>query len=145
MPGKFWTAVAACAVCAFAAGCGQSQPESDAAPPRALAGSDWTLVTLDGEPVAPLSDGRRPTLGFEADRVYGFAGCNRLNGGYRTEGREIGFTQIAMTRMACAEGMDIEQRFSRALERVSGYEMEDDRLVLEGDDGRPVAVLETGS
>jgi putative lipoprotein len=109
-----------------------------------LTGRDWVLMRLDGEDVAPLSDGRRPYLRFEADRVHGFAGCNRLNGGYRAEGREIGFSQMAMTRMACAEGMEIEQRFSGVLEKATGYEIENDRLILRDADAEVVAVLQAG-
>ncbi|WP_405225911.1 YbaY family lipoprotein [Lentisalinibacter sediminis] len=108
----------------------------------ALTGRDWMLMRLEGEEVAPLSDGRRPSLQFEADRVHGFAGCNRLTGGYRTDGAALDFAQLAMTRMACAEGMDLEQRFSAALERVTGYAIEGGRLLLLDTEGDTLAELE---
>jgi len=144
MTGKYRVAIA---VCLLAAGCGERPPEETGAggatEPPSLTGTDWTLMTLDGETVAPLSDGRRPGLRFEAGRVHGFAGCNRLTGGYRSEGAEIGFSQLAMTRMACPEGMDIEQRFSGALERTTRYNVEEDRLILRDANAEIVAVLQS--
>jgi len=120
-------------------------PAGDDAATSALTGRDWTLTTLEGEDVAPLPDGRRPYLHFEADRVHGFAGCNRLTGGYRAEGTRLEFSQLAMTRMACAEGMDLEQRFGNALERVTGYELAGDRLVLSDGGEEPLAVFDSGN
>ncbi len=118
---------------------GASADTVEASP--ALTGRDWMLMRLEGEEVAPLSDGRRPNLHFEADRVHGFAGCNRLTGGYRADGAALDFAQLAMTRMACAEGMDLEQRFSAVLERVTGYELAGARLVLRDAGGEPLAVF----
>lgn len=147
MAGKYWIAIA---MCLLAAGCGEGPSGGDtmgtlrgegAPPSSALTGRDWMLMRLEGEEVAPLSDGRRPNLRFEADRVHGFAGCNRLTGGYRIEGTGLEFAQLAMTRMACAEGMDLEQRFSAVLERVTGYELAGDRLVLSDTGGAPLAVF----
>ena len=120
-------------------------PAGDDAAPPALTGRDWMLMRLEGEEVAPLPDGRRPYLHFEADRVHGFAGCNRLTGGYRIEGRGLEFSRMAMTRMACAEGMDLEQRFGSALERVAGYELAGDRLVLSDGGGESLAVFDSGN
>ena len=67
--------------------------------------------------------GRLPTLRFDADsaRVAGFAGCNRFGGSYTVEGSTFHFGPLAMTRMACAEGMELEQRLARALQRVDRY------------------------
>jgi putative lipoprotein len=116
-------------------------PAGNDAATSALTGRDWMLMRLEGEDVAPLPDGRRPYLHFEADRVHGFAGCNRLTGGYRTEGTGLEFAQMAMTRMACAEGMELEQRFAGALERVTGYAIEAGRLLLRDAEGDTLAEL----
>ena len=155
MTGKYWLAVAAFVI---AAGCaeGPSAPQGDEHEPPvrqadgpasaadsadALTGRDWTLMRLGGEDVEPLADGRRPNLHFEPDRVYGFTGCNRVTGGYRVDGPEMEFSQLAMTRMACAEGMELEQRFSSALETVTGYAVDGGRLLLLDAGGETIAEL----
>lgn len=120
--------------------------DADAGDGSGLTGKDWSLRILEGEEVPPLSDGRRPYIHFGADgRVHGFAGCNRMTGGYRIEAGQLELSQVAMTRMACPEGMDTEQRLGRALDRVTGYDIDGDRLVLSDSEGKPVTVFETGN
>ena len=100
---------------------------------RSVAGGDWELVTLRGQPAPTGSDGRRATLRFEADsaRVSGFAGCNRYFGGYTMgEGDALAFGTIATTRMACAEGMDLERQLGEVFRQVSRYSLADGRLTL---------------
>lgn len=78
-----------------------------------------------------------PTLLFAAadSRVSGFAGCNRLTAGYQLTAERLTFTQIATTRMFCAEAMDLERRYLTALEATRAYRLTQSRLELLGDTG----------
>jgi putative lipoprotein len=108
-----------------------------------FADRDWFLADLGGESVAAAADGRRPSIHFESGgRVHGFAGCNTFTGTWETKGGSLVLSPLAMTRRACIEGMDTEQRYAVALEQVAGYEIEGERLVLRDADGEPLAVFE---
>lgn len=100
---------------------------------RSVAGGDWELVTLRDQPAAVGGGGRRATLRFADDsaRVSGFAGCNRYFGSYTmSDGSTLTFGTIAMTRMACAEGMELERELAEAFRRTSRYTLADGRLTL---------------
>jgi heat shock protein HslJ len=101
-----------------------------------LVGTEWFLVELDGRPVTAATV---PTLLLSDDtRASGFAGCNRYTGSYEIAADRLAFGLLAMTRMACAETMDVEQQYLAALEKTRGYRNAGDDLVLVGDSG-PVA------
>jgi len=113
-----------------------SEPEFRAS----VSGVDWELMELDGK-TAPLgAGGRRATLRFDADtaRVGGFSGCNRFGGTYTINGDSLRFGPMAMTRMACTAGMDLESQLSAALEATRRYELSSTQLKLLGPSG-PVA------
>ncbi|HKW46261.1 MAG TPA: META domain-containing protein [Gemmatimonadaceae bacterium] len=89
-----------------------------------IAGVDWSLMELGGKPAPTGAGGQRVTIHFDADsgRVFGFAGCNRFAGGYTVEGSNLHFPPLAMTKMACTEGMELEQQFADALIHTNRYE-----------------------
>ncbi len=124
----------------------QPSPMADPSPAEfraAVSGVEWTLRELNGSP-APLGAGARAaTLQFEADtaRAAGFAGCNRWFGSYTLEGRALRFGAVGMTRMACSEGMELEQQFAAALEATRRYELTGTQLTMLGESG-PVARFE---
>jgi len=99
---------------------------------RSVSGGDWTLVELAGQPAPTGAGGRRPTLRFDADsaHVSGFAGCNRFAGGYTIEGQALHFRPLAMTKMACVDGMELESRVAEALGRTNRYEVAANGLTL---------------
>lgn len=75
--------------------------------------------------------GRPATLRFDSGRASGFAGCNQFGGPYALEGTDvIRLGPLAMTKMACDGGMELEQRYKRALEAAVRYRIEDGTLVL---------------
>jgi heat shock protein HslJ len=127
------------AIMTFVAGCahtptGQMTPQTFRA---AVSGTDWELLELQGTP-APLGNGgRRATIRFEADtgRVAGFGGCNRYFGTYALDGAALRFGGLGMTRMACPQGMGLEQQLTEALAAARRYEIEDRELTLLGDAG----------
>jgi heat shock protein HslJ len=109
----------------------------------AAAGGEWELTELAGQPAPTGAGGRRATLRFESDtaRVAGFAGCNRYFGTYTVDGTALRFGAIGMTRMACAEGMGLEQQLGVVLEATRSYTINANQLTLVGNNG-PVARFE---
>ena len=102
---------------------------------RSVAGGEWQLVELGGRTPPEGAGGRRATLVFEADtaRAGGFSGCNSYGGTYTLDGASLRFGAMAMTRMACDRGMDLEQQYAGVLDRVTGYELAGSELrLLEG-------------
>lgn len=101
---------------------------------RSVAGTEWELVELQGQPAPVGAGGRRATMRFDADsaRVSGFAGCNRYFGSYSLGNDEpaLTFGAVGMTKMACAQGMDLERQLGDALSRTSRYTLQDGRLTL---------------
>ena len=128
----------------FAAACRQPPTPGGPADFRAAAaGADWELSELAGQPAPTGAGGRRATLRFERDtaRVTGFAGCNRYFGTYTLDGTALRFGPIGMTRMACAEGMGLEQQLGAALEATRSYTLNGNDLTLLGTSG-PAARFE---
>ena len=122
---------AACAGQQDGRGSGQDSVTADAAAADSLAAAGgtmpslfditWNLVELDGQ-AAPTGMGGRPAtllLNREEQRASGFAGCNRMSGSFTHSADSISFGPLAMTRMACTEGMELEQRYAAALEKVT--------------------------
>ncbi len=102
-----------------------------------LVGTTWRLAEVDGKPMALGQDGKAATmeLTIEGKRVSGFAGCNRMSGTYRLQGDSLRFGPLALTRMACKKGMDIEREFVAALEGTRAYRLSPDGLELLGESG----------
>lgn len=128
---------------------------STPAPPRAitmvraaatLEDTSWELVKLGDAPVVLAAGQRAPHIMFSASdgRVSGFAGCNRLMGGYTSEGAKLSFTQLAGTMMACAQGMELEQALHAALARVAGWRLEGNDLTLLDASGKALASFRSG-
>lgn len=93
---------------------------------NALAQSRWQLLQ-------PALTSPRGPLWFEIDAdkrtIYGFSGCNRFTGSLGEEGGPLIGT-LAQTRMACAGGMDSEQRLGALLDGVSQFALTDGQLQL---------------
>ena len=118
----------------LAAGC------SDGAPPRAapvqhasattLEDVQWTLIELDGEALEALSRGAPTlTLASKDKRMSGFAGCNRMMGGYELDGDALKFSAMATTRMACVD-VTPEERLLRALQATTSWKVMANTLEL---------------
>lgn len=113
-----------------------------------LSGTSWraTMINNGREAVVGVLDGTNVTLEFRGDgKAGGSAGCNRWNGGFRSEGRTLSFTRPMATRMACPEppgAMEQERNFLQALETVAVARREGDRLELRRADGALALMLE---
>jgi putative lipoprotein len=107
-------------------------------PDASLTDTYWKLTEIDGQPAA-LGAGERElhmVLTSEGARVRGFSGCNRFTGSYELNGDQLRFKALAVTRMACREGMEQEQRFLEALRGVVRVTVSGDSLALYTGDER---------
>ncbi|MGK2960925.1 MAG: META domain-containing protein [Gemmatimonadaceae bacterium] len=121
-------------------------PASTISPPdpgTILTNTDWVLVAL-GARTNPAGAGGRPvTLRIETGAyaiAAGFAGCNRYTGPYSIRGDSITFGPSVSTKMACAEGMDVEQGYLGTLRQVVRYSVADSTLTFFGQSG-PLATF----
>ncbi|MCD6289750.1 MAG: META domain-containing protein [Anaerolineae bacterium] len=111
-----------------------------------LVGTRWELEGMG--PVGaeqPLSAKVHITLQFGKDgRVAGSSGCNRYSGPYTVKtGGSISLGPLGVTRMACLEEAvaRLEHKYLSALDKVSTFSLEDDRLRLLYNDGRDALVF----
>lgn len=113
----------------------------------ALENTYWKLTRLGDGPVPVAPQPRAPHLILHprSHGVSGSGGCNRLIGSYELEGERLTFGQLASTRMACAEGMQLEAAFLAALEKVRSWNIVGRHLDLFDDAGDAVAGLEARS
>ena len=109
-----------------------------------LRGTYWKLVRLGDTPVPAAEKPHEAHLVFAADepRISGSGGCNRLTGSFELDGDKIRLGQVAGTRMACPAGMDQEQRFLQAFEKVDRYRISGLRLEMLDAAGKPLARFE---
>jgi heat shock protein HslJ len=97
----------------------------------------WNLTELNGQAPPTGAGGRPATLLLAAadQRASGFSGCNRMTGTYQHAGDSLSFGPMAMTRMACPDGMALEQQYAAALEGVRTFRLSAAGLELMGDSG----------
>jgi heat shock protein HslJ len=95
-----------------------------------LASTDWVLAEMDGQPVD--ASGRPPTLLVQYGKVVGFGGCNRYTGPLKeTSPGQITVGPVASTKMACPPAaMEIEDRFTSRMNKVTSYTFRAGQLVL---------------
>ena len=93
-------------------------------------GTRWRLTALGERPVAAEPEGKEIHINIDsrAGQAGGHSGCNNFTGSVVIDGEQISFGPLAVTSMACAEGMDQEQAFLQALSVVNRYEMESGAL-----------------
>jgi copper homeostasis protein (lipoprotein) len=104
----------------------------------------WKLTRLGDQP-APVLEGRRePHLVFHSGdgRVTGTGGCNQFSGGYEIEGASISFGMMAMTMMACPDGMDVDAALLAALEKTASFRKTAHHLDLIDAEGSTIARFE---
>jgi heat shock protein HslJ len=124
------------------AGC--NKPEKSSAPAstpaaqaRSIENRDWDLVAI-GERDHPLGGGGKPaTLRFDTTehRASGNAGCNRYSASYRLSGDSLSFGPAMSTKMACADGMELESAWLGAIAQLVTWSATDSTLTLNGADG----------
>lgn len=105
---------------------------------RAQASGKWTLATLNGNPLNRMVT--LPTLRLDLTemRVSGNDGCNDYTGEIKaiTDTR-LTFGTIGATRKMCRD-MQVPDAYTRALNQVVSYRMQDDLLVLQNETGEEI-------
>jgi heat shock protein HslJ len=114
------------------AGCAAAQTaDGEGGETEPLAGTEWTLVSLNGRPPVSIRD--TPTLAFEdGSRASGNGGCNRFNGPYTQDGDGLRFGPLVSTRRACVDdaGNRQESSFLGALRTTRSFTVSGDELAL---------------
>lgn len=111
---------------------------------KSLTGNLWKVIAYNNgkEAVVSVIIGSEITAYFDEEgQVSGSAGCNNYSASYEVSGDNISIGPAITTRMACSdpEGiMDQESAYLGALEMVSSFQFEGDRLILLDDEGRRV-------
>ena len=107
----------------------------------------WKLTRLHGTPVSVAA--KQPeshfVLNSKTKRIAGSGGCNRFTGTYERSGDRLTFGNLAMTFMACPEGMDTERDFIGVLEQVRSWRILGKHLELIDGSGNLLARLEAGA
>jgi copper homeostasis protein (lipoprotein) len=109
--------------------------------------TEWKLVRLGETAVKGDDLHRQPQIVLDpaTHRVSGSGGCNRIMGGYELKGEKLTFGQMASTMMACANGMETERDFLKALGLVKQWKVAGRQLELMDGSGKVVAVFEVDS
>jgi len=105
-------------------------------PDASLTETYWKLIAIGDKPYTVSENQREVHLKLRANNnaVEGFSGCNNFGGTFTIEGNVINLGSLAMTAMACIEGMDTEQEFVRALDEMDHYKINGDTMLgLKGD------------
>lgn len=104
----------------------------------------WRLRQLNGQPVLLSEQQREPhfVLSGKDGRMHGFAGCNRMMGGYESTGDKLTFKGVATTMMACPNGMETEAAFGKALQQTVRFRIDGADLQLFDAEGKQLAQLE---
>jgi heat shock protein HslJ len=108
-----------------------------------LVDNSWRLMDMNGTPLNLKQGQRNPFISLETrdNRIHGFAGCNRFSGTYLVKGEIFLFNKMISTRMACVDGMVMEDEFFRVLSATEGYRIEGDILELRDHSGKVLARL----
>jgi heat shock protein HslJ len=96
-------------------------------------GRRWRLSTIKGVAVA----GGDAYIEFDQanKRFTGNTGCNRMSGQFELSGNQIKPSRVISTKMACLDSgkMQVESDFTRALESVTRFELDNNNLRLFAD------------
>ncbi|MEA2115412.1 MAG: META domain-containing protein [Thermodesulfobacteriota bacterium] len=108
-----------------------------------LVDNSWRLIELDGKPIELSEDQKNPFVHLQTkdNRMQGFAGCNRFSGTYLVKGSIFLFNKMIRSRMACVDGIEMEENFFRALSATDGYHINGDILELRDRSGKVLARL----
>lgn len=111
-----------------------------------LEDTNWNFVSFgspEGDPT--LIKAGEMTLLLADGQVGGFGGCNSFGGTYEVDGNNISIGQLTSTLRACADpqATEQEQRYLRALQSASHFELNGNQLVITYDNGEGFLIFET--
>lgn len=108
-------------------------------------GGEWTIVTVNSEPLKKTE--KEAFLGFnlEDKRVFGTAGCNNINGAIKQEegkAESLILGPVAATMMMCPD-MENERKVLAALNVVKSFGvLADGKVALCDSEGKEVMLLQ---
>lgn len=111
-------------------------PPAKSEKPAKLTGTYWKLSAVNGIEVAVAEDQRAAFLQFISnDNVArGYSGCNQFSGSWKIIDERIELGPMAMTMMACVEGMETETAFMQALDAMDRHAIQGEELrMFQGD------------
>ena len=124
-------------------GCGDDDEEEPRDEAAALEGVPWVLssgVDVEGW------EQSTPSVTFADGTVGGSTGCNRFTASYTLDGDTVEIGTIAATQIACPPPADaVERAYVDALERVAGWRLDGEELVLLDEDDAEVLRFGTAS
>ena len=121
----------------------QACTSEDTSSTAELGNTYWKLTELEGNPVVMAENQREMKLTLRGEnKVTGFGGCNSFFGSYENDEETLSFSQLAATRMFCAETMDKESQFMTSLSAVKTYKITGQTLQLFDADGKLLARFE---
>lgn len=110
---------------------------------KPLEGTQWKLSTMEGitaEAINKVPDFFTLKLNAADTMISGRTNCNRFFGKYHLDGKELEFSKMGMTRMACMD-MQHETAFVNMLDQVDSYTIKGDELQLFNDQNDVLAVF----
>lgn len=94
----------------------------------------WTLTAYGraASPIPAVADSQA-SIDFKADgTLSGTSGCNGFGGDYKADGKQITFTGLVSTLMACQEPlMSQEGTMFSVLNGTAEYKIEDNKLTIQ--------------
>ena len=109
-----------------------------------LTGTFWKLIEIDGQEVR-IGETQTPYIVLEPDKqLRGHGGCNRITGTYLAKGELFLVKRDESTRIACPDGVDLENRFFQTLDQSEAFAIEGDVLQLRDQDDEIRAKLRSG-
>jgi len=99
-----------------------------------LVNTNWRLTNLGERVIENPAGSAAVALQLQPTnmRLTGFAGCNRLFGGYLLDADQLKFDQVGATKMACVDEsrMKLEQEFFEMLSAVARWKITGSSLEL---------------
>ncbi|MFC2030098.1 META domain-containing protein [Chloroflexota bacterium] len=126
---------------ALLAACAAAKTDKPATGGAVLLDTEWVLTSLTGK--ALIKD-TQITLGFGEGSLEGSAGCNSYGGSYTATEDSLRLSDLHWTEMGCLEPegiLDQEMAYLNALNTVSSYQVDADRLELYNEAGTQILVF----
>lgn len=111
-----------------------------------LNSTSWQVISSNNGKQAVVSTmiGTTLTMQFSDKHISGSAGCNQYSANYQVSGNQLSISDIAITKMFCAEPqglMEQENQFLSALKTVKTFEFDGVNLRLRTETGATAVVL----
>lgn len=111
-----------------------------------LTGTFWRLQEVDGLAVTKTADEKQPYLLLNSDRSFrAYGNCNQITGDYLVKGDLFLLNRKPDIRLACPEGVFVENELIRAFKRTKSFRIDDETLELLDQGGQVRARFQAGT